>query len=47
MKWKVTDHWELGYDLTCPNCQYTIIVRDPNDKNIPEECPKCKEKMEK
>ena len=40
-KWKCTDHWELGYDFSCPNCNYTILTRVYNVKK-PNECPRCK-----
>jgi len=43
-KWILTDAWELGYDFTCPNCQYTFFTKYKyGDK--PKECPKCKEEM--
>ena len=44
-KWKLTDYWELGYDFSCPNCNYTFFTNQKDCKK-PKECPKCKEKME-
>ena len=44
-KWKLTDCWELGYDFSCPNCNYTFFTNEKNCKK-PKEYPKCKEKME-
>ena len=44
-QWMLTDTWELGYDFTCPNCDYTFFTNQKHGPK-PEECPKCKEKME-
>jgi rubrerythrin len=43
--WILTDAWELGYDFTCPSCGYTFFT-GLKYNNKPEECPKCKEKMD-
>ena len=42
--WILTDTWELGHDFTCPSCGYTFFMGNKH-LNKPEECPKCKEKM--
>lgn len=43
-KWKLTDHWELGYDFSCPSCGYTFFIKQKYGEK-PKECPKCKEKL--
>ena len=42
--WILTDAWELGYDFTCPSCGYTFFTGHKYGPK-PEECPKCKEKL--
>ena len=44
--WMLTDCWELGYDFTCSNCNYTFFMGNKYGEK-PEECPKCKENMDK
>lgn len=42
--WILTDTWELGYDFSCPSCGYTFFTGQKYGPK-PEECPKCKEKL--
>lgn len=42
--WILTDAWELGYDFTCPSCEYTFFMGQKFGLK-PEECPKCKEQL--
>ena len=39
-KWKLTDHWELGYDYECPDCGYRFFIKSKWLKK-PKKCPNC------